>query len=129
MAEIYKYIDEHRILHPDGREFVDMPENSIWQALKVRIDAGDPDVVIEPWPFDGPDPDALNVMGGPSLWTLFRRHRTKLLTECDWVHMPDVTISDSKKAEWVTYRQKLRDIPTTVIDNKPQDVVWPTKPE
>ena len=129
MAEIYKYIDEHRILHPDGREFVDMPENSIWQKLKVRIDAGDPDVVIEPWPFDGPDPNALGLMGEPSIWTELRTYRNRLLAECDWVHMPDATVSDEAKTAWESYRQKLRDVPTTVNDNKPQDVVWPTKPE
>ena len=130
VKEVYKYIDEHRILHPDGREFNDRPENSIWQELKVRIDAGDPDVVIEAWPFDGPDPSALGPMGVSSIWTQLRTYRNNLLTECDWVvTASDVTISDSKKAEWVTYRQKLRDIPTTIVDNKPQDVVWPTKPE
>ena len=129
MAEIYKYIGEHRILHPDGREFNDRPENSIWQKLKVRIDADDPDVVIEPWPFDGPDPNALDPMGGPSIWTQLRTYRNRLLAECDWVHMPDVTISDEAKTAWESYRQKLRDVPTTVTDNKPQDVVWPAKPE
>jgi len=51
------------------------------------------------------------------------------LAECDWVHMPDATVSDEAKTAWESYRQKLRDVPTTVTDNKPQDVVWPTKPE
>ena len=132
VKEVYKYIDEHRILHPDGREFLDRPENSIWQELKVRIDAGDPDVVIEAWPHgDGPDPNSTGrVFTGPSIWTQLRTYRNKLLAECDWVvAASDVTMSDSKKAEWVTYRQKLRDIPTTVVDNKPHDIVWPTKPE
>ena len=52
-----------------------------------------------------------------------RRHRNNLLTETDWMALPDVTMSD----EWKTYRQELRDIPAsnTVYEN----VTWPTKPE
>ena len=120
MPEVYKYIGQHRILHPDGREFVDMPENSIWQALKVRIDAGDPDVVIEPWPYPGPDP--------AKMWPLVRRERNLRLAECDWIHLPNVTVSDEAKATWESYRQELRDLPTTVADDRPHEVVWPTKP-
>ena len=52
-----------------------------------------------------------------------RRHRNGLLTETDWMALPDVTMSDA----WKTYRQELRDIPAsnTVYEN----VTWPTKPE
>ena len=39
-----------------------------------------------------------------------RHHRDMLLMESDWTQMPDSPLSDSKKAEWATYRQKLRDI-------------------
>ena len=52
-----------------------------------------------------------------------REHRNRLLTETDWMVLPDVTVSD----EWKTYRQELRDVPAsnTVYAN----VTWPTKPE
>ena len=41
--------------------------------------------------------------------------RNELLTASDWTQMPDSPLSDSKKAEWATYRQKLRDF-TNVSD-------------
>ena len=58
------------------------------------------------------------------------QHRNGLLYESDWSQLPDSPLSDSKKAEWATYRQALRDIP----ENYPEaisidDIIWPTKPE
>ena len=58
-----------------------------------------------------------------------RRKRNTLLSESDWTQMSDSPLSASKKTEWATYRQTLRDIPTaqssvTDIDN----ITWPTKP-
>ena len=52
-----------------------------------------------------------------------RAERDKLLASCDWMGMSDVTMS----AEWVTYRQALRDI--TAQEGFPNEVTWPTKPE
>ena len=70
-----------------------------------------------------------------------RMKRNALIAETDWIHLPDVTISDSYKAELLTYRQKLRDIPATVDDylskfEYPTELSrqhwdgldWPTKP-
>ena len=43
--------------------------------------------------------------------------------------MPDTPLSDSKKAEWVTYRQALRDITDGVdTEEKALAVTWPTAP-
>ena len=42
-----------------------------------------------------------------------RSHRTHLLSESDWTQVADSPLSDSKKAEWATYRQALRDLPAT----------------
>ena len=60
-----------------------------------------------------------------------RLYRNSLLAETDWMAYSDVTMSD----EWRTYRQALRDLPSTatpVLDNtsKPgiSGVTWPTKP-
>lgn len=52
-----------------------------------------------------------------------RSHRTYLLKECDWTQASDSPLSDSKKTEWATYRQALRDLPTA------DPIVWPTEPE
>ena len=48
----------------------------------------------------------------------------------DWTQLPDVPLTDSKKAEWATYRQSLRDFPPTIDDNITlmSQLVWPTKP-
>ena len=39
---------------------------------------------------------------------------------------PDTGLTDSKKAEWVTYRKSLRDLPANTSD--PANPTWPTKP-
>ena len=50
-----------------------------------------------------------------------RGTRDRLLSDTDWTGMSDVTMS----AAMVTYRQALRDLPSTVNVNTP---VYPTKP-
>ena len=58
-----------------------------------------------------------------------RSIRRVLLQKSDWTQLPDVTITDTTKSEWATYRQALRDI-TTHADwpnLEPDD--WPTDPD
>ena len=55
-----------------------------------------------------------------------RINRNILLAECDWTQLSDCVLSAEKKAEWVIYRQTLRDLPETINVNNP---VYPTKPE
>jgi hypothetical protein len=60
-----------------------------------------------------------------------RRRRDLLLTGSDWTQGADSPLSDSKKAEWQTYRQALRDLPsdyTSAITSK-DNVTWPIRPE
>ena len=61
---------------------------------------------------------------------LIRQKRNDLLIASDWTQVNDSPLSDTKKAEWSTYRQELRDLPsshqsTTNFD----DVVFPTQPD
>mgnify|MGYP003640385478 FL=1 len=59
-----------------------------------------------------------------------RNTRTLLLRECDWKVAPDSPLTDSKKAEWATYRQALRDLPSLYTDDDSfEDVIFPTPPE
>ena len=60
--------------------------------------------------------------------------RNRLLSESDWTVMADSPLSESKKTEWKTYRQTLRDITKTA---KPkisklrldlESVTFPEKP-
>ena len=55
--------------------------------------------------------------------TNVRRSRTEKLKDCDWTQIADST---ADKAAWVTYRQALRDIPTS--EGFPWTMTWPTQP-
>ena len=60
-------------------------------------------------------------------WSWIREQRDKKLAACDWtVTVSDRPLSDEKRAEWVAYRQALRDLPSTVTD--PTQVEWPAPP-
>jgi hypothetical protein len=60
---------------------------------------------------------------------IVRAERDKRLAMSDWTQAPDSPFSNSKKAEWVTYRQALRDLMASYSDSTaPEDVTWPTEP-
>ena len=52
--------------------------------------------------------------------------RDSKLIKSDWTLVSDSPLTTSKKAEWVAYRQALRDIPTQV--GFPDNITWPKKP-
>ena len=51
-----------------------------------------------------------------------RSERDQKLKDTDWMGMSDVTMS----ADWATYRQALRDVPTQ--EGFPHTVTWPEEP-
>ena len=57
-----------------------------------------------------------------------RRTRNQKLKDSDWTQIADTALTDTKKAEWVTYRKALRDLPATRGSNWPQKVTFPTEP-
>tara|TARA_B100000614_G_scaffold69127_1_gene61404 strand:- start:94 stop:444 length:351 start_codon:yes stop_codon:yes gene_type:complete len=57
-------------------------------------------------------------------WDKFRSSRNKKLQQSDWTQSRDVSLSNDN--EWKTYRQALRDLPTSTTD--PRSPSWPTKP-
>ena len=62
-------------------------------------------------------------------WSQVRIERDTLLLECDWTQTLDSPLTDSKKAEWVTYRQALRDVPANNSSAESyDDVTFPTQP-
>ena len=68
-------------------------------------------------------------------WEDVINKRNLRLQASDWTQMADSPLSDTKKAEWATYRQALRDIPQRVADDdkattNPFELsnLWPTKP-
>lgn len=54
-----------------------------------------------------------------------RLERDILLKDSDWTQFGDSPLSDSKKTEWATYRQSLRDLPT---QSGFPNIDMPTKP-
>jgi len=65
-----------------------------------------------------------------------RKQRDALLAECDWTVLQDSPLTDAQVADWVIYRQALRDITDHAnfpdlnsgdMDGNNSD--WPTKPE
>lgn len=60
---------------------------------------------------------------------LIRQRREQLLAWSDWTQIPDAPLTDKKKAEWATYRQKLRDLTTVFADaTSYNDIIWPKNP-
>ena len=58
-------------------------------------------------------------------WGDLRDRRNGKLTASDWMANSDVTMSDA----WKTYRQKLRDLPSTLNDTTVQETItWPEEP-
>jgi len=59
-------------------------------------------------------------------WEEIRQLRNKLLTDSDWISIPDAKPTGQTLQNWKTYRQTLRDIPQTyaTVDL----IVWPTIP-
>jgi hypothetical protein len=50
-----------------------------------------------------------------------RADRDQRLAACDWTQLPDASVD---KVAWSTYRQALRDIPSS--PGFPWEVVWPS---
>lgn len=70
----------------------------------------------------------------PTASEVMRDDRDARLRSADWTQMPDAPLTDSKKAEWATYRQSLRDVPANNTslsfddDGALTGVTWPTEP-
>jgi hypothetical protein len=54
-----------------------------------------------------------------------RAKRNVLISETDWLMLPDVPITAENRTQWEQYRQALRDLPD-ICD--PDNPIWPTKP-
>ena len=55
-----------------------------------------------------------------------RGQRDVLLTQTDYVILPDAPYSDETQSNYRTYRQQLRDLPSQA--GFPNNVTWPVKP-
>ena len=60
-------------------------------------------------------------------FTQIRASRNQRLAGSDWTQGVDSPLTDAKKAEWATYRQELRDYPSTA--SKVSELGdWPVEP-
>ena len=58
-----------------------------------------------------------------------RQKRNALLSATDYTVLQDSTFTDAQVAEWVVYRQALRDITNGITTKEQIDaIIWPTKP-
>ena len=55
------------------------------------------------------------------------QQRKQLLYGSDWTQIPNNPLNSEKQAQWATYRQELRDIPSQ--SGYPFNVIWPTPPQ
>jgi hypothetical protein len=58
-------------------------------------------------------------------WDEIRGQRNNLLSGSDFTQLADAPVTPEKRAEWVVYRQALRDI---TLQSDPFGIVWPTDP-
>jgi len=73
--------------------------------------------------FEQEEQEAINIKPQKDLARL-RRDRDQLLSQSDWRDLP--SYPGSNQESWRTYRQQLRDLPSTTDPSNP---TWPTAPE
>ncbi len=87
----------------------------------IEQDTHQVNVSVDPHVIEAKPPVTIFVPG----W--IRDQRWKYLKDTDWTVGADSPLSDSKKAEWQTYRQALRDLTYSNL-NHGDTVTWPTQP-
>ena len=110
-----EYSSTDWIINPDLSS-VQSVSQKYWKIL------GDTVVAMSQAEKDQVDVDETNAQ-----WVVVRAERNKKLSDCDWTQLSDASLSATKVTEWTTYRQELRDIPSTKTD--PYAIVWSTKPK
>jgi hypothetical protein len=103
-----------------------LPEWNEKQCLAIDITNINPKPE-EGWNYDGvnfskPVPD-IN-----AAWDRLRELRDIIISKSDWTQLVDVqnSFSEEQKNAWNSYRQALRDLPSTTED--PFNVTWPKSP-
>ena len=121
MKRTYTNADALAALRP-GKSFT-------WFEEGNRVEWVDSDVTT---PTDSEIASKINELNAAEPMRLLREERDRLLAETDWWASSDRTMT----SEQTTYRQALRDLPSTEGSNATIDdndllsgVTWPTKPE
>ena len=74
-----------------------------------------------------PSDDEIAIYADEQDLIAFREVRNTKLAASDWTQVSDSPLSDSKKTEWQTYRQALRDMPSQEGFD-PLNPTYPTEP-
>ena len=118
------------------------PMQPIQHLSNVYVREEDGETYSDEYPFLGEYQDQIPLsarqevaIGGA--WFRIREKRDSKLSSSDWTQSVDNGLSDDIKQQWQTYRQALRDIPSSYTITAKDDiipiadtsnVVWPTDP-
>jgi len=102
--------------------------NSTFAVIGKRIKWNDPE---NTQPSEEEIQTKLQELRAAEPMRLLREERDRRITETDWKDLPSYPGTDQE--EWRTYRQSLRDLPSTAepqLDEQGNltNVTWPTKP-
>ena len=116
---VYKWISYQFDLSPFATEITDLSNNLIDKWTEYR---------------QGQENDLERTLAAAFAntailnWTKVALIRNFLLMESDWTQLGDAPITTEQKAQWVKYRQKLRDIPAEQEKKNASLVVFPITP-
>ena len=111
-----------------GTHIVEMPEDKP-QVVQVYEDSGYE--FAEEVPAETANALSTEIAQEPMV--VLKSMRNGELQISDWTQGTDSPLSDSDKDLWATYRQSLRDLPSTATPSLTEkkiltNVTWPTKP-
>lgn len=111
----------------NGRNLIDIPSGET--ILEVSEPLGDTNryKVVDGAVVSKSDSE-LQTIDDADLAKLIKKDRDNELFLTDWTQLPGGPLTDSKKAEWATYRQTLRDLPSNSNWPNIQEGDWPTEP-
>lgn len=98
-------------------------ELNIINSFEVYLD--DENIARYRWTTTMKTGDAL-VQAIKDKWFTVRAQRTEMLASSDFTQIADAPMTVEKRAEWVAYRQALRDL---TLQTDPFAVVWPVSPD
>jgi len=140
---LYSYINRYpeklpkRFRLGDGSTITNLAEKSSEELLELGFDGPYEIPVYDPsnekinWNGSGFDiiPFSEDEKNGriAEIWRNVRNRREELLSKTDWAVLPDSQLSEEKKNEFLSYRQKLRNIPQEFSD--PSQIIWPQEPQ
>ena len=144
IQEIYSIggtIPENGTLNDDETKVIHILTDSLsslgFQSPAQFLEENHYDIANNSWVSRGTKPgsyytwvDSAWAIHTESLTTDTRQLRDRKLFSCDWTQGADSPLTSTKKAEWATYRQALRDIMSNLPSDldHPDNVSWPSTP-